>query len=29
MPLDYWLRITEYVVEIERVQKIVGDEIEK
>lgn len=29
MPLDYWLRITEYVVDIERVHKIVGDEIVK
>jgi hypothetical protein len=29
MPLDYWLQITEYVVDIERLRKIVGDEILK
>jgi hypothetical protein len=29
MPLDYWLQITEYVVDVERVHTIVGDEILK
>lgn len=27
MPLDYWLQITEYAVDVERVRKIVGEEI--
>jgi len=27
MPLEYWLLIVEYVVDVERVRAIVGDEI--
>jgi len=29
MPLDYWLRITEYVIDVDRLHKIIGEEIRK
>jgi len=27
MPLTYWLRIVEYVIDVERLHKIIGEEI--
>lgn len=29
MPLEYWLQVTEYVIEVDRIRKIVGEEFVK